>query len=84
MAIIRYHIEAKAKTRDAEVMASGWQYEEVSNPHKAGKLISKKEAQERIEAQGLILVYSDKNGAVWDSPDEPMLEKYGGTFSHLI
>lgn len=85
MAITRYRVEAKAMSVDGrdEVIGSSWQYEEVTNPHKNGKILSKEEADKRIKEQGLIQVFSNRHGTIWDKPDEPMWAKYNGTFKHF-
>ena len=83
MAIIRYMVEAKAIGVDEDTIASGWQYEEVTNPHHSGKILTREKALEKIEQDGLALVHHCQHGDVWDSPDEPMLQKYEGTFTHF-
>ena len=50
---------------------------------KDGKIITKEVAMDKIKKLGLVEVCRNKHGVIWDSPDEPMLRKYEGTFSHL-
>ena len=87
MAIIKYRVEATVtrtdKNKEENVIASDWQYEEVYNPHKDGKIITKEVAMDKIKKLGLVEVCRNQHGVIWDSPDEPMLKKYEGTFSHL-
>lgn len=88
MAIIRYRVEARVTRRtdvneDDNIMASGWQYEEVENPHKPGNILTREKAMEMIRESGLVEVHRNKHGVIWDLPDEPMLQKYEGTFTHF-
>lgn len=87
MAIIKYRVEATVtrtdKNKERNVIASDWQYEEVYNPHKPGNIITKEKAMDIIEKRGLVEVCRNMHGVIWDRPDEPMLKKYEGTFSHL-
>ena len=75
MAIIKYRAETKYGTY------SEWVYEEIQTPEKVGKLLSREEALERIEELGMIQVFTSPFGAVYDTPDEPFLEKYEGYYS---
>lgn len=88
MAIIKYRVEAgtakSVRNSDKDVISSTWQYEEITAPDKAGKLLSREEALERIREQGLVMVHKMGHGAIWDLPDEPFLEKHEGFFSRRI
>lgn len=87
MAIIKYRVEATVTRSDEDydvnVMASGWQYEEVEDPHRSGRIMTREQAMQRIEKLGLVLVFRNEHGSIWDRPDEPMLQEYEGTFTHL-
>lgn len=82
MAIIKYITEARQTDTDSEeaVIASDWVYEEVGNPNKQGKILTREKALERIKEEGLVLVYQRPYGAVYDHPDEPWWEKWNGKF----
>lgn len=84
MAILRYIVEVKNRC-DSEggSIASVWQYEETYDPHQPGKILTREAAEKKIKSKGLVLVHSNKHGQIWDSPDEPLLEEYQGTFSHI-
>lgn len=53
-------------------------FEEVSDPRKKGKTLSKDEAKARIKELGLVKTHSDENGIVWDTPDKKFLTKFEG------
>lgn len=81
MAIIKYRVEARVPgDSDRDAIETVWQYEEITAPDKAGKLLSREEALERIREQGLVMVHKVVHGAIWDLPDEPFLEKYEGFY----
>lgn len=85
MAIIKYRVEAQitrtGQSTDNNVMASVWQYEEVYNPFNPGKILTREQAKNMIDEMGLVKVHQNEHGVIWDEPDEPMLKKYGNTFS---
>lgn len=85
MAIIKYRIEATVtrtdENADRNVIGCVWQYEEVTDPSRAGRLLTRAEAVEIIKARSLVKVYKDRNGVVWDEPDEPLLQEFGGFYS---
>lgn len=53
-------------------------FEEVSNPRKKGKILTKDEAKARIKELGLVKVYRDENGVIWDTPDKAFLTAFEG------
>lgn len=53
-------------------------FEEVSDPRKKGKILTKEDAKERIRELGLVKVYSDENGVIWDTPNKEFLAIYEG------
>lgn len=53
-------------------------FEEVSDPRKKGKILSKDEAKARIKELGLVKVYRDENGVIWDTPDKAFLTAFEG------
>lgn len=85
MAIIKYRVEARTHDSDVRdaVIVSSWVYEEITSMKHAGKILSREEALERIKENKLILVHSSPFGAVYDTPDEPFLNKYQGYFSRM-
>ena len=85
MAIIKYRVEARTHDSDVKdaVIGSSWVYEEITSMEHAGNLLTREEALERIKDSKLILVHSSPFGAVYDTPDEPFLEKYEGYFSRM-
>lgn len=70
MAIIKYNTSFIGTTNAT--------YENVVTPKKLGKIISKEEAKKVIRRDGLIMVYQDENGAIWDTPDKQFYETYKG------
>ena len=82
MAVIKYRDsmpESKYEDdphQDREI-GSAWRYEEVYNPKNHGKELTRDEAIDLINEQGLVEVYRCKEGVIWDKPDEPMRRKYG-------
>ena len=53
-------------------------FEEVSDPRKKGKTLTKDEAKARIKELGLVKVYRDENGVIWDTPDKAFLTAFEG------
>lgn len=53
-------------------------FEEVSDPRKKGKTLTKEEAKARIKELGLVKVYRDENGVIWDTPDKEFLTAFEG------
>ena len=53
-------------------------FEEVPDPRKKGKILTKDEAKARIKELGLVKVYSDENGVIWDTPDKEFLTAFEG------
>lgn len=80
MAVIKYMTKAQIPGC-SEPIAQEWTYEEVRNPHKQGKILTRDQAKKIIEEKGLVEVCNNRYGIIWDKPDEPMLNRYGGTFN---
>ena len=53
-------------------------FEEVTDPRKKGKTLSKEEAKARIKDLGLVKVYRDEHGVLWDTPDKEFLTAFEG------
>lgn len=53
-------------------------FEEVTDPRKKGKVLSKDEAKNRIKELGLVKTHGDKNGIVWDTPNKEFLTAFEG------
>ena len=53
-------------------------FEEVSDPRKKGKILSKDEAKVRIKELGLVKVCHDESGVIWDTPDKKILAEFEG------
>lgn len=53
-------------------------FEEVSDPRKKGKILTKDEAKARIKELGLVKVCRDENGVIWDTPDKKFLTAFEG------
>lgn len=53
-------------------------FEEVADPRKKGKILSKDEAKARIKELGLVKVYRDENGVIWDTSDKEFLTAFEG------
>lgn len=53
-------------------------FEEVTDPRKKGKVLSKDEAKNRIKELGLVKVYRNKNGVIWDTPNKEFLTAFEG------
>jgi hypothetical protein len=68
MAIIKY--------KETFVGMANVVYEEIETPFKKGKRMTKEEAKTRIKELGLVKVYSDKNGVIWDKEDEPLYQEF--------
>ena len=82
MAVIKYRDSVPQDKRDRDPhqdreVASAWRYEEVYNPDRHGKDLTRDEAIDLINVQGLVEVHRCKIGVIWDKPDEPMKRKYG-------
>lgn len=58
-------------------------FEEVTDPRKRGKILTKEEAKRRVEALGLVKVYSDENGVIWDTPNKDFLNAFEGLGSEI-
>lgn len=58
-------------------------FEEVSDPRKKGKILSKDDAKARIKELGLVKVYRDENGVIWDTPDKTFLTAFEGTGNEI-
>lgn len=84
MAIIKYRIEARGALPTAAYdngsLGSSWQYEEVYNPYKGGRLLTKEQAMDIIAERKLVVVHHNIYGTIWDEPDEPMWQEYNGCF----
>lgn len=70
VAIIKYKETFRGMTNAA--------YEEIQNPNKKGKRLSKDEAKSRIKELGLVKVYSSEDGIVWDTPDKDFYGRFQG------
>lgn len=82
MAVIKYR-ESMPENRyeadpnhDREIGAA-WRYEEIYNPDRHGKDLTRDEAIDLINEHGLVEVHRTPIGVIWDKPDEPMKRKYG-------
>ena len=68
MAIIKYRVEARgglpSTSYEDGSVGSTWQYEEVYNPYKPGKLLTREQALEIIEENKLVLVHHNMFGCV--------------------
>ena len=53
-------------------------FEEVSDPRKRGKILSKDEAKARIKELGLVNVCHDENCVIWDTPNKEFLTAFEG------
>ena len=53
-------------------------FEEITNPHKKGRMLSKEEAERRIAKLGLKKVYYSEDGTIWDTEDEPLFKEFQG------
>lgn len=53
-------------------------FEEVTDPRKKGKILSKDEAKVRIKQLGLVKVCRDENGVIWDTPDKEFFTEFEG------
>ena len=82
MAVIKYresmpeHRFESDPKQDREIGAA-WRYEEVYNPDRHGKDLTRDEAIDLINEQGLVEVDRCQFGVIWDKADEPMKTKYG-------
>lgn len=70
MAIIKY--------KETFVGMANVVYEEIETPFKKGKRMTKEEAKTRIKELGLVKVYSDGNGVIWDKAEEPLYQEFHG------
>lgn len=62
MAIIKY--------KETFIRMTNVVYEEVDDPNKKGRTLSKDEAKKRIKELGLVKVYSGDEGIIWDTPEK--------------
>ena len=82
MAVIKYRDSVSENKyeddphQDKEI-GSTWRYEEVYNPKRSGKELTREEAIDLINEQGLVEVHRTSIGVIRDKPDEPMKRKYG-------
>lgn len=53
-------------------------YEDIHDPNKKGKRITKEAARKKIKEEGMIEVHRSEDGVIWDYPDEPFLKKFRG------
>lgn len=53
-------------------------FEEVTDPRKKGKILSKDEAKAKIKELGLVKVCRNKNGVIWDTPNKEFLTAFEG------
>ena len=75
MAIIKY--------KETFIRMTNVVYEEIDNPFKNGKRMTKEEARKRIKELGLIKVYSDDSGVIWDKAEEPLYQEFHGQGSKI-
>lgn len=68
VAIIKYRETFRGMTNVA--------YEEICDPNKKGKRLSKDEAKKRIKELGLVKTHSDESGIIWDTPNKEFYEKF--------
>lgn len=74
-AIIKYYTTSLGMTNVT--------FEEVTDPRKKGKILSKDEAKELVKELGLVKVHSDENGVIWDTPDKAFLSEFEGIGSEI-
>lgn len=53
------------------------------NKKALGRILTREKAMELISELDLVEVHKNKYGTIWDKPDEPMFQAYGGSFSSL-
>lgn len=70
MAIIKYRVTSMGMTNTV--------FEEVTNPHKKGRILSKEEAERQIAKLSLKKVFFSEDGVIWDTEDEPLYEEFQG------
>lgn len=71
MAIIRY--------KETFIGITNMVFAEVYHPNHVRRILTNKQAKERIAKQGLVLAYEDDElGEVWDTPDRRFYNKYHG------
>lgn len=83
MAIIKLRVEAQNRraSNDEKMIAAAWTWEEITHPTLGGKALTRDEALEIIQRDGLILVHDLPGvGQIYDLPHEPFLEKHKGFF----
>lgn len=82
MAVIKYREgvpenRSEHDPKHEKEIGSVWKYEEVYDPALHGKDLTREEAIDLINEQGLVEVHRTSIGVIWDKPDEPMKRKYG-------
>lgn len=75
MAIIKYYTTSLGMVNAT--------FEEVSDPRKKGKILSKDEAKARIKELGLVKVYRDENGVIWDKPEMDFFNAFKGVGNEI-
>lgn len=75
MAIIKYYTTSLGMVNAT--------FEEVSDPHKKGKILSNDEAKARIKELGLVKAYQDENGIIWDTPEMDFFNSFKGVGNEI-
>ena len=70
MAVIKYYTNFIGRRNPT--------YEKVDDPRKKGRIISKEDAKEMVQNEGLVIAYSDEDGTIWDTPDKEFYQIYKG------
>lgn len=70
VAIIKYYTNSLGMVNST--------FEEVSDPRKKGKILSKDEAKARIKELGLVKVCHDESGVIWDTSDKAFFTEFEG------
>lgn len=66
--VIKYFIESMDMTNAV--------YEEIADPDRPGRKLSRPDADRRIRELGLVKVHHNRYGTIWDTPGQDFLAKY--------
>ena len=58
-------------------------YEEIIDPRKKGKILTKEDAKEKIAELGLVKAYQDENGIIWDTPEMDFFNAFKGVGNEI-
>lgn len=58
-------------------------FEEITDPRKRGKVLTKENARERIEELGLVKVHKDESGVIWDTPNKEFYNSFKGMSNEI-